>query len=406
MGPNNDGRKQVFVCHSSKDARVASQAVKILEELGIGCWVAPRDVPAGHQYNQAVIDGIENCSVVLLVLSENSNKSPHVEVEIERAFNYQKLIVPLRMREVLPSKRLEYFVSSAQWVDAFASPLRERLTYVASVVKAVEEKRDVPTVQPERPTLAGRLIRGLEATRRYAVPVALTAIAVVLFGGYLAVPVSTQDSKAVRSAVESIDRKLETVAADSRDPRKELNKLGWSWSQEEFGRAIADGEWAAIELFLAGGMDLPRTYAGGSPLAYAIAKGVKNIDKLVSLYVSKGFDPNEAFTFGILSVSNPSFLERQIQGGQNHSTYGTERLTWLIVAIWAKNEVAIKALLANGAKKDVKGSYGIPMPIAVQHWETMKKMGASRGPKPVEVQIDPLVEAKKSGSTVIAGLLQ
>lgn len=102
--------RNVFVSHSSKDAKLASQVVKILEQMGTTCWVAPRDILSGKQYNQAILDGIKDSSIFLLLLSDDSNQSPHVEVEVERAFHYQKTIIPLRIKEVMPSKKLEYFI--------------------------------------------------------------------------------------------------------------------------------------------------------------------------------------------------------------------------------------------------------------------------------------------------------
>ena len=49
----------------------------------------------------------------------------------------------------MPSKALEYFISTPHWLDAFTPPLEERLTQLAAAVKAL-----LGTIQP------GRLGRG------------------------------------------------------------------------------------------------------------------------------------------------------------------------------------------------------------------------------------------------------
>lgn len=154
--------KSVFISHASIDSGLAQQVTKILESNGTSCWIAPRDIAAGTNYNEAILKGIEGCTAMLLIMSEAANKSDHVMVELERAFNYKKVLIPLRVREVLPSKKLEYFISSAQWVDAISSPLSDRLGYVSDVVKSIEVNSPPPAIQPEKSSIFGRAIRLIE----------------------------------------------------------------------------------------------------------------------------------------------------------------------------------------------------------------------------------------------------
>lgn len=75
--------------------------------------MAPRDVLPGRDYGEQIIEAIEAAAVTLLVLSEHANASRHVRNEIERAVAKAKAVLPVRIREVLPSKALELFVSSS-----------------------------------------------------------------------------------------------------------------------------------------------------------------------------------------------------------------------------------------------------------------------------------------------------
>jgi hypothetical protein len=56
------------------------------------------------------------------VFSASSNDSPQVRREVERAVHKQVSILPFRIENVLPSKSLEYFLSSQHWMDAFPPP--------------------------------------------------------------------------------------------------------------------------------------------------------------------------------------------------------------------------------------------------------------------------------------------
>ena len=76
---------EVFISHAAEDKKYAEIVRKALEDAGIKCWIAPRDVPIGAKYEEAIIDAIINCPQMVLIISANSNKSPHVTREIQNA---------------------------------------------------------------------------------------------------------------------------------------------------------------------------------------------------------------------------------------------------------------------------------------------------------------------------------
>ena len=65
----------VFISHSSKDKNVADAVVAALEAAGITCWVAPRDIAPGMDWGEAIVRGIAECKLMVLVYSGNSNRS-------------------------------------------------------------------------------------------------------------------------------------------------------------------------------------------------------------------------------------------------------------------------------------------------------------------------------------------
>ena len=60
---------EVFISYSSHDSDVANQICAAVEESGTLCWIAPRDVMPGESYGEALIDAINSCRVMVLVLS-------------------------------------------------------------------------------------------------------------------------------------------------------------------------------------------------------------------------------------------------------------------------------------------------------------------------------------------------
>jgi hypothetical protein len=110
--------KYVFISHSSADKKIAIALCHYLEERKIKCWIAPRDISIGKDYGAAIIDGIELSSIMIVIFTNAANKSKFVKNEIERAFNYQLVIMPFRIENIQPSKSLELFLSSTHWLDA------------------------------------------------------------------------------------------------------------------------------------------------------------------------------------------------------------------------------------------------------------------------------------------------
>ncbi len=126
--------KTVFISHSSKDVVAAQSICQFMERHGAACWVAARDIQPGQEYGEQIIKAIEASDVVVLVLSSNSNASPHVGREIERAVSKGKLIFPVRIEQVAPSKALEFFVQAHQFLDAFVPPLEHRLARLEEAI--------------------------------------------------------------------------------------------------------------------------------------------------------------------------------------------------------------------------------------------------------------------------------
>ncbi|MDA7910059.1 SUMF1/EgtB/PvdO family nonheme iron enzyme [bacterium] len=146
----------VFLSHSSKDKAIADAAVACIESRKIRCWVAPRDIVAGSDWSESIIDGINGASVMVLILSENSNVSKQVLREIERAANRGIPILPFRVADIELSKSLEYFLSSAHWLDAYQGKVKDNIEILANNVANVLERQDAivdvktPSVSPRR----------------------------------------------------------------------------------------------------------------------------------------------------------------------------------------------------------------------------------------------------------------
>ena len=144
----------IFVSYASADRDAAFRIVGFLEGQGIHCWVAPRDVAPGVEYGHAIINAIEQCKALVLVLSDQSNDSQFVRKEVERAVSKTKVVLPVRIREVTPSGSLEFYISSAQWVDAWKTPMEQHLMPLVAAIKAMNAPDSAPVRSTPMPATA------------------------------------------------------------------------------------------------------------------------------------------------------------------------------------------------------------------------------------------------------------
>ena len=77
------GPYYVFLSHSSTDKQWADMACDVLEREKIHCWIAPRDIRHGKEWDEEIIDGINACRIMVLILSEHANASKHVRHEVQ-----------------------------------------------------------------------------------------------------------------------------------------------------------------------------------------------------------------------------------------------------------------------------------------------------------------------------------
>ncbi|NQT51391.1 TIR domain-containing protein [bacterium] len=126
----------VFISYSSGDRAVADAACAALESQGLRCWAAPRDILPGRDWGEAIIDAIDHCRVMVLVLSRFSNESGQVKREVQNAVASGVEVLPFRVEEIILSKTLRYFLGTQQWLDGFPPPLESHLPALADAVRA------------------------------------------------------------------------------------------------------------------------------------------------------------------------------------------------------------------------------------------------------------------------------
>jgi len=129
----------VFLSYASLDKTVADAVCHGLEAEGVRCWIAPRDVMPGMDWQQSLLDAIGSARAAVLIFTHNANDSPHVRKEITAAFEAGAVVVPFRLEAVEPQGSLRYHLSGVHWLDAVTPPLEANVKSLATTLKRLVE---------------------------------------------------------------------------------------------------------------------------------------------------------------------------------------------------------------------------------------------------------------------------
>jgi ABC-type amino acid transport substrate-binding protein len=143
-----------FISYCSEDKKIADAVCGTLEANKIRCWIAPRDVGPGRTWSSAIVEAIGDSAVMVVIFSKHSNASPQVLREIERAVNKGVAIIPFRVEDVVPSKDLEYFISSCHWLDAMNPPMEKHIGDLAAAILALQRRTTPAPAPAEEPVKA------------------------------------------------------------------------------------------------------------------------------------------------------------------------------------------------------------------------------------------------------------
>lgn len=145
---------RIFLSHSSADHAMAEEICGELEQNGHTCFIAPRDIRSGREYAEELVNGIDSCEIMLLLLSKQANESPHVLREIERAVSKNKNIIVYKLEEVTLSKSMEYFLMTHQWLDK--KPGKNHQEVIGAINQYSAEHNRVPAVAPAEKKTTGK----------------------------------------------------------------------------------------------------------------------------------------------------------------------------------------------------------------------------------------------------------
>lgn len=117
-------KHDIFICFSSKDEAIAHKVVQFLEARNLKCWIALRDVLAGQNYQESIVQALENARGIVFLFSESSSQSAEIRKELSLGGRFKMPVFPLRLSPITPTGALSYELATRQWVDLFPNATR------------------------------------------------------------------------------------------------------------------------------------------------------------------------------------------------------------------------------------------------------------------------------------------
>lgn len=156
----------VFISYSNKDQKVVEALSHYLEERGIRCFVAYRDIPKGKVWASVITEAIENCQMMVVVFSKDFNISEQVDREIELCAEEKKPILTFRIQDEAFKGAKKYYLKNLNWIDAFPNPNECFQSLYESIGKLlnieIRQTNDIVTLDASKSHKKAELITQIE----------------------------------------------------------------------------------------------------------------------------------------------------------------------------------------------------------------------------------------------------
>ncbi|NDJ78814.1 MAG: TIR domain-containing protein [Chloroflexi bacterium] len=105
---------RVFISYSRTDEPFARRLATDLDGLGANIWIDVDDIPPGVNWSTAVQQGLDDCEIMLLILSPESMASENVADEWQYFHDEKKPIIPILARA---TDSIHFQLRRIQWID-------------------------------------------------------------------------------------------------------------------------------------------------------------------------------------------------------------------------------------------------------------------------------------------------
>lgn len=123
--------RNVFISYARGDELAARELRANLRDMEVTGWMDESDIATGEAISEKIRDSLKRASAVIVIVSEQSLKSPWVQFELGAAEGMGKPIIPILIGAAGIEKKLPEWLQDLRYVDARAQPFQDVATEVA-----------------------------------------------------------------------------------------------------------------------------------------------------------------------------------------------------------------------------------------------------------------------------------
>jgi adenylate cyclase len=120
----------IFISYSSSDREKAEQLTELLSSAGLSVWIDQDGIGAATSWSKEIVDAIDECKALIVMLSPSSVTSANVAKEISLAAERKKKILPLDLEPVALPNEIAYHLTGLQ---------RSSMTNIDSVIRSLSK---------------------------------------------------------------------------------------------------------------------------------------------------------------------------------------------------------------------------------------------------------------------------
>ena len=128
---------EVFISYSSWNRDRVIKIADTLREEGVNLWLDRDKIPGGTNWSKEIVRAIKNCRLMILMCSDASVRSRNVKAEIQLAWKYEKLYLPLMLEPISFPEQIEYFLEGWQWIEVANQPEEQWLPKVFNALRNI-----------------------------------------------------------------------------------------------------------------------------------------------------------------------------------------------------------------------------------------------------------------------------
>lgn len=145
--------KEVFISYKAEEYNEAMAVKQVLEANGISCWMAPESISGGSNYASEIPRAIRECTVFVLILSEQAQQSRWVPKELDRAINCGKTVLPFMLENCPLKDDFNFYLTNVQRYEAYANKSRALEQMVKEIKALIDagrrgEEEDCASLSP------------------------------------------------------------------------------------------------------------------------------------------------------------------------------------------------------------------------------------------------------------------